>query len=58
MDKASFVLESLTASSPQLPNGYQRLSSDPLPIDKEIDLDSSLVCPPLSNPGYANPSLD
>jgi len=45
MDKASTVLESLTASSPQLPDGYQRLSAtaDRPPVDKEIDLDSSLV---------------
>ena len=53
MDKASAILESITASSPQLPICYQRLSSDPLPADKEIDLDSSLVHPPLSEPGCA-----
>ena len=58
MDKASAILESLTASSPQLPIGYQRLSSDPLPIDKEIDLDSSLVRLPLSEPGCAKPVPD
>lgn len=55
MDKASAVLEILTTSSPQLLVGYQRLSSYPLPIDKEIDLDSSFVCPPLSEPGCAKP---
>ena len=53
MDKASAVLESLTASSPQLPIGYQRLSSDPPSIDKEIDLDSSFFCPPPSKIGCA-----
>jgi len=58
MDKASAILESLTASSPQLPVGYQRISSDPLPIDKEIDMDSSLVHPPLPEPGCAKPVPD
>ena len=58
MDKASAVLGSLTASSPQLPVGYQRLSSDPLSIEKEIDLDSSLVCPSPSELGYAKPVPD
>ena len=45
MDKASSVLESLTAPSPPLPIGYQCLSAaaDHLPIDKEIDSNSSLV---------------
>jgi len=43
MDKAYAILESLRASSPQLPIGYQRLSVDRLPADNEIDLDSSLV---------------
>jgi len=54
MHKASTVLESLTSSSPQLPIGYQRLSSDPLPVD----LDSSLVHSPLSEPSCAKPVLD
>jgi hypothetical protein len=36
MDKAS-VLESLTAPSPQLPRWLSSLSSDPSPVDKEID---------------------
>ena len=58
MDKASVVLESLTTSSPQLPVGYQRLSSDPLAVDKEIELDSSLVHPPLSELGCAKPIPD
>jgi len=58
MDKASAVLESLTASSPQLPVGYQRLSSDPLPVDKGIDLDFSLVQAPLPEPGCAKPAPD
>ena len=58
MDKASTVLESLTASSPQLPIGYQRLSANCLPVDKEIDLDSSLVQAPLPEPGCAKPILD
>ena len=58
MDKASAVLENIIASSPQLPVGYQRLSSNPLPIDKEIDLYSSLIHPPLSEPGCAKPVPD
>ena len=60
MDKASAVLESLTASSPQLPEGYQRPSAtaDRSPTDKEIDQDSSLVQSPLPEPGYAQPILD
>jgi len=53
MDKASTILDSLTASSPQLPIGYQRLSLDPPTIDKDIDLDSSLVHPPPFEPGCA-----
>jgi len=57
MDKASGVLDSLTAPSPQLPIGYQRLSAavDHSPVDKEIDLDSSLVQAPLPEPGCAPP---
>jgi len=53
MDKASSVLESLTAPSPQLPVGYQRLSAaaDHPPTDKEIDSHSSLVQAPLPEPG-------
>ena len=47
MDKASKILENLTAPQPQLPIGYQRLSSNPLLVGKEIDLDSSLTCPAL-----------
>ena len=47
MDKAFVVLQSLTASSPQLPVGYQRLSSNPLLVGIDIDLDSSLVHPTL-----------
>jgi len=47
MDKASKVLENLAAPKPQLPVGYQRLSSDPLPVGKEIELDSSLAHPAL-----------
>jgi len=58
MDKASTVLESLTASSPQLPIFYQRLSVDRLPVDKEIDLNSSLVQAPLPEPGYTKPVPD
>jgi len=60
MDKASGVLESLTAPSPQLPVGYQRLSAAAAhsPVDKEIDLDSSLVRAPLPEPGYAQPVPD
>jgi len=50
MDKASTILENLTTLSPQLPVGYQRLSSDPLSVNKEIDLDSSLVHPDLPKP--------
>jgi len=58
MDKASIVLESLIASSPPLPIGYQRLSSYPLPVDKEINLDSSLVHPSLPKASYSQPILD
>lgn len=47
MDKSSKVLEDLTAHQPQLLVGYQRLSSIPLPVGKEIDLDSSLTHPSL-----------
>ena len=43
MDKASNVLENLEAPQPQLHVGYQRLSSDPILVGKEIDLDSSLA---------------
>jgi len=55
MDKASAALESLTASSTQLPIGYQCLSADRLPVDKEIDLNSSLVQAPLLEPHCAKP---
>jgi len=58
MDKAFAILESLTASSPQLPIGYQCLSANHLPVDKEIDLDSSLVQAPLPEPGCAEPVPD
>ena len=60
MDKASAVLESLTVSSPQRPTGYQRLSApaDHPPVDKEIDLDSSLVQYPLPEPGCTKPVPD
>lgn len=54
MDKAFAALESLTTSSPQLLIGYQQLPSDPPSINKEIDSDSSLVCPP-PEPGCAKP---
>jgi len=49
MDKASNVLEKLTAPQLQLPVGYQRLSSNSLLVDKEINLDSSLTCLGLPN---------
>ena len=42
-----YVKENLAAPQPQLPSGYQRLSSDPLPFGKEIDLDSSPIHPAL-----------
>lgn len=60
MDKASVVLESLTAPSPQLPIGYQCLSAtaDRPPADKEIDSNSSLVQAPLPEPGCAQPVPD
>jgi len=60
MDKASSVLESLSAPSPQLPDGYQCLSAtaDHPPPDKEIDSHSSLVQTPLPEPGCAQPVLD
>ena len=53
MDKSSVVLESLTAPSPRLPVGYQRLSAaaDCPPVDKEIASNSSLVQAPLPEPG-------
>ncbi|CAA3032931.1 Hypothetical predicted protein [Olea europaea subsp. europaea] len=60
MDKASIVLESITAPSPQLPIGYQRLSAAvdcPL-VDKDIDSNSSLVQAPLPEPGCAKPIPD
>ena len=47
MDKDSKILENLIAPQPQLHVGYQRLSSDPLLVGKEIDLDSSLSHPAL-----------
>jgi len=54
MDKASFVLASLTAPSLQLPAGYQRLSAavDHPPADQEINQYSSLVQPPLPEPRF------
>lgn len=60
MDKASVVLEILTAPSPQLLVGYQHLSvaADRSPTDKEIDSYSSLVQPPLPEPSYALPVPD
>jgi len=55
MDKASAILESLTAPSPQLPIGYQHLSAavDRSPIYKEIDSNYSLIHAPLPKPGCA-----
>lgn len=50
MDTTSKVLENLTTSHPQLPISYQRLSSDPPPVGKEIDLYSSLTHPSLPEP--------
>jgi len=47
MDKASKVLENLTTPQRQLPIGYQMISSNPLLIGKEINLDSSLSHPAL-----------
>ena len=47
MDKASIVLENLAVPQPQLHVGCQKLSSDPLPVGKEIDLYSSLSHPAL-----------
>jgi len=47
LDKASKTLENLTAPQPQLPIGYQRLSSNPFLVGKEINLDSSLAHPAL-----------
>lgn len=47
MDKASKTLENLTTPQLHLPIGYQRLSSNPLLVCKEIDLDSSLSHPAL-----------
>lgn len=59
MDKASTVLESLTAPSPQLPDGDQHLSAtaDSPPVDEEIDLNPCLVQAPLPKPGCAKPVL-
>ena len=51
MDKASKVLEKLTAPQDQLPVGYKRLSSNPLLVGNEIDLDSSLAHPALLEHG-------
>lgn len=42
-----FMDETSTVLQPQLPIGYQRLSSNPLLVGKEIDLDSSLSHPAL-----------
>ena len=60
MDKASAVLESLTAPSPQLPDGDQHLSAtaDSPPVDEEISLNPSLVHAPLPEPGCAKPVPD
>ena len=60
MDRASIILESLTAPSPQLLVGYQRLSAiaERSPADKEINQDSSLVQPPLPASGSAKPIPD
>ena len=60
MDKASTVLESLPAPSPQLPIGYQRLSAaaDHLPPNNEIGSHFSLVQAPLPEPGCSQPVLD
>ena len=44
MDEVSNVLENHAAPQLQLLVGYQRLSSNPLPVGQEIDLGSSLVC--------------
>ena len=41
MDKASKLLENLIAPQPQLLIGYQRISSNPILVGKEIGLDSS-----------------
>lgn len=48
MDKYSTILENIIAPQPQILVGYQRISFDPLSVDKEIDLDSSLACPAVS----------
>jgi len=60
MDRASSVLESLSAPSPQLPVGYQRLSAtaDHPPPDKDTNSHSSLVQTPLPEPGYTQPVPD
>jgi len=60
MDKASAVLECLTAPSPQLPDGDQCLSAtaDSPPVDKEIALNPSLVQAHPPDPGCANPVPD
>jgi len=60
MDKASSVLESLSAPSPQLLAGYQCLSApqDHPPAAQEIYHDSSLVQPPLPKPGCTQPIPD
>jgi len=60
MDKASAVLESLTASSPQLPDGDQHLSAiaDRSRADKEIDQDLSFFQPPLPESGHSKPVPD
>ena len=50
MNKASKVLEDLVASQPELLVGYHRLSCNPPPVGKEIDLESSLAHPALHEP--------
>lgn len=46
-DKASKFLEILATPQPKLLVSYQRLSSNPLPVGKEINLDSSVSRPTL-----------
>jgi len=58
MDKASKVLENLTASQPQLPIGYKRISSNPPLIGKDIDLDPSIAHPTLPEPNSLVSILD
>jgi len=60
MDKAASVLESLSAPSPQLLAGHRHLSAaaDCPPADQEIDHASSLIQPPLPEPGCTLPIPD